>query len=60
MFCKTPDLKKQYLATLENFVANKLPPLVEGKSMDGEGKKSTDVSIVDVKKIFRHDFKIKG
>ena len=59
----TAEMKREYMCGLQNFLADKPPPLAEvaenseGKTKDSEGKK---VPVVDVNKIFRREFKIKG
>ena len=61
---ETVELKKEYLCGLENFLADKPPPL----SLAGvaESTKSTQVNegkkskFIDVENIFRCEFKIKG
>ena len=63
--CETVELTKEYLCGLENFLEDKPPPLsvagvaevTEGKTKNSGGK---DVPVVDVNKIFRREFKIKG
>ena len=60
---ETAEMKREYMHGLQNFLADEPPPLAEvaenseGKTKDSEGKK---VPVIDVNKIFRREFKIKG